>query len=183
MLLSLTAIQDAAGRRGGVLGIAYDITESLRAEAELENAQRTLEQRVESRTRALEEANRRLRAEVEERRQIEGRLRHLAHHDPLTGLANRNLLQDRLATAIGESAAMGTRVAVMLLDLDRFKNINDTLGHHVGDVLLREVGAVLEQRLDGGQRHADALELARLGLSRIERAPVLPYLPVTICYN
>ncbi len=150
VLLSLTAIQDAAGRRGGVLGIAYDITESLRAEAGLENAQRTLEQRVESRTRALEEANRRLRAEVEERRQIEGRLRHLAHHDPLTGLANRNLLQDRLAAAIGESAAMGTRVAVMLLDLDRFKNINDTLGHHVGDVLLREVGARLNGVLGTG---------------------------------
>ena len=150
VMLSLTAIRDAAGKRAGVLGIAHDITDDLRAEAELENAQRSLEQRVELRTRELEEANRKLRGEVEERRQVEGRLRYLAHHDPLTGLANRNLLQERLAGAIAESAAMGTQVAVMLLDLDRFKSINDTLGHHVGDSLLREVGARLNGVLGSG---------------------------------
>src|SRR5436309_142742 len=63
-----------------------------------------------------------------------------ALHDDLTGLPNRALFQDRTARLLADRAHNGDRLAVLLLDLDHFKEINDTLGHHVGDVLIRELG-------------------------------------------
>jgi diguanylate cyclase (GGDEF)-like protein len=65
--------------------------------------------------------------------------------DPLTGLANRTLLQNQLESAIAQSAREQGSFAVMLLDLDRFKTINDTLGHEVGDTVLREVATRLKE--------------------------------------
>jgi diguanylate cyclase (GGDEF)-like protein len=82
---------------------------------------------------------------------------HDAHHDALTGLANRRRFGQRLEEALETVSARGGRVAVLLVDLDRFKDINDALGHHVGDALLIE----LAQRLTGALREADVL--ARLG--------------------
>ncbi|MBL8436316.1 MAG: CHASE2 domain-containing protein, partial [Zoogloea sp.] len=67
------------------------------------------------------------------------RLIHEATHDPLTGLPNRNLLLDRLHQAIARSARAGSVVAVLFIDLDRFKRINDSLGHHCGDLVLQDV--------------------------------------------
>ncbi len=67
------------------------------------------------------------------------RLIHEATHDPLTGLPNRNLLLDRLHRAIARSARAGSVVAVLFIDLDRFKRINDSLGHHCGDLVLQDV--------------------------------------------
>ncbi len=84
-------------------------------------------------------------------------LRDAALHDPLTGLANRTLLGDRLAQAIRAGERSGDHVAVMIIDLDRFKEVNDTLGHHMGDLLLRQVADRLAQTLRG----ADSI--ARLG--------------------
>jgi diguanylate cyclase (GGDEF)-like protein/PAS domain S-box-containing protein len=84
-------------------------------------------------------------------------LDYLAHHDPLTGLPNRLLFQDRLLHAIGRAAREGQQLAVMFIDLDRFKNVNDTLGHHVGDELLKQVATALGARLRDGDT------LARLG--------------------
>jgi len=81
----------------------------------------------------------------------------LAHHDPLTGLPNRLLFQDRLLHAIGRAAREQQALAVMFIDLDRFKNVNDTLGHQVGDQLLEQVAATLGSRLREGDT------LARLG--------------------
>ena len=76
--------------------------------------------------------------DIDDRRRAEARAQHLAHHDPLTGLANRALFHDRLRQALAEARGHGERVGLLLLDLDRFKEINDGLGHDAGDTLLRE---------------------------------------------
>jgi diguanylate cyclase (GGDEF)-like protein/PAS domain S-box-containing protein len=81
----------------------------------------------------------------------------LAHHDTLTGLPNRVMLQDRLGQALALARRHGERVAVMMLDLDHFKNVNDALGHTIGDGLLQEVAI----RLGGRVRASDTL--ARVG--------------------
>lgn len=92
-----------------------------------------------------------------ERRQAEVRLDHLAHYDPLTGLPNRSLFHERLERALVRASRSGHQVAVMFLDLDRFKVINDTLGHEAGDELLKTVA----QRLRTCVRMEDTV--ARLG--------------------
>lgn len=73
--------------------------------------------------------------------------KHLALHDPLTGLPNRRLFQDRLASALERARRMGAATALLILDLDRFKQVNDTLGHHVGDLLLKNVATLLDSRV------------------------------------
>jgi diguanylate cyclase (GGDEF)-like protein/PAS domain S-box-containing protein len=90
-------------------------------------------------------------------RQIEARIEHLAFHDALTGLPNRVLLLDRLGQALLNATRHGRGVGVLFLDLDRFKLINDSLGHHVGDAVLTEVAA----RLLRGARSSDTV--ARIG--------------------
>ena len=80
-------------------------------------------------------------------------LDHLAHHDVLTGLPNRILLQDRLIQAIESACRQGRQLAVMFMDLDQFKHINDSLGHAIGDKLLQSVA----QRLMGCVRHSDTI--------------------------
>ena len=77
--------------------------------------------------------------DVTDRKAIQERIQHLAYHDNLTGLPNRGLLQDRLAHSIARAERSNRKVAVLFIDLDNFKNINDTLGHDVGDELLRQV--------------------------------------------
>jgi len=78
-----------------------------------------------------------------QRHQAEARLAYLAQYDSITGLANRNLLRDRLDQAVALAARDGRQVAVLFADLDRFKLVNDTYGHQLGDALLAEVGARL----------------------------------------
>jgi diguanylate cyclase (GGDEF)-like protein/PAS domain S-box-containing protein len=84
-------------------------------------------------------------------------IRNLAFYDPLTRLPNRRLLMDRLRQALGNSASTASGGALMFIDLDNFKTLNDTLGHHVGDLLLQQVA----QRLQACVRHSDTV--ARLG--------------------
>ncbi len=87
----------------------------------------------------------------------EERMRHEALHDPLTGLANRTLLRDRLDLALARSAREGTPTGVLFVDLDEFKLVNDRFGHAAGDTVLAEIGA----RLRAAVRPADTV--ARLG--------------------
>jgi diguanylate cyclase (GGDEF)-like protein/PAS domain S-box-containing protein len=82
-----------------------------------------------------------------ELKSAEERARHLADHDALTGLPNRRLLEDRLTQALASSYRNRKQTAVMFVDLDRFKTINDSLGHSVGDVILKEVAARLVKQL------------------------------------
>jgi diguanylate cyclase (GGDEF)-like protein/PAS domain S-box-containing protein len=82
---------------------------------------------------------------------------HQALHDALTGLANRTLFNERIEQAIREAAREGSQVAVLVMDLDNFKEVNDSLGHHAGDVLLAELGS----RVGGAVRAVDTV--ARLG--------------------
>jgi diguanylate cyclase (GGDEF)-like protein len=94
--------------------------------------------------------------DITARRQAEVQIAHMAHHDALTGLPNRVLLRERLDEAIAH-ARRGSRVAVLYLDLDHFKSINDTLGHGIGDELLKAVASRLRTCL----RETDTI--ARLG--------------------
>jgi diguanylate cyclase (GGDEF)-like protein len=72
--------------------------------------------------------------------------KYLALHDELTGLPNRRLFQDRLTSALERARRSGTQTALLLIDLDRFKQVNDALGHHCGDLLLQRVAAILSGR-------------------------------------
>lgn len=95
--------------------------------------------------------------DVSERKRAEAYIRHMAHHDALTGLPNRALLLDRIEMAIKRARRDNTQVALLMMDLDHFKRINDTLGHHMGDRLLLIVAARLQFCL----RETDTV--ARLG--------------------
>jgi len=106
-----------------------------------------LERAVAERTVELQAANARLQAEIGDRRQAESRAQHLADHDALTGLPNRRLLEDRLTQALAASQRNRKQTAVMFVDLDRFKNINDSLGHAAGDVVLKECADRLVKQL------------------------------------
>jgi len=123
----------------------------------LEKHQQELEIEVTKRTRQLSAINRNLEIEIAERKRAEEDLKHMAHHDVLTNLPNRLLLDARLKHAIERARRTKNQVAVIFLDLDHFKHINDSLGHHVGDQLLQKVGAALQ----GCVREDDTV--ARLG--------------------
>jgi diguanylate cyclase (GGDEF)-like protein len=97
--------------------------------------------------RLVASASRELRRRAEEAKELAERSAHDATHDPLTSLPNRSLFRDRAHQAILASARHGHNTALLLIDLDRFKEINDTLGHQAGDLLLREVGPRLHRVL------------------------------------
>jgi diguanylate cyclase (GGDEF)-like protein len=97
--------------------------------------------------------NRRLKAEVKHRKQLEEKMKYMATHDDLTGLANRVLLKDRINTAIEIHQRQSLLLAVLFLDLDGFKTVNDTYGHDVGDELL----LLVAKRLQACVRKSDTV--------------------------
>jgi diguanylate cyclase (GGDEF)-like protein/PAS domain S-box-containing protein len=138
----------------GAISIYEDITAERAARASLEASRdaaeasrEVLERAVAERTVELQTANARLQAEIADRRQAESRAQHLADHDALTGLPNRRLLEDRLTQALAASQRNRKQTAVMFVDLDRFKNINDSLGHAAGDLVLKECADRLVKQL------------------------------------
>ena len=152
----LTQRRQAEGR---VLG---ERTAELRAtierlESEMVQRVQSVERAVAERTAELQATNQRLEAEIAERKLAEGRAQHLADHDVLTGLPNRRLFEDRVTQALVFSVRNRKLTAVMFVDLDRFKHVNDTLGHAVGDAMLKEVA----QRLVDQLREGDTI--CRLG--------------------
>ncbi len=95
--------------------------------------------------------------DITDEKQTQDQLHHQAYHDPLTGLPNRQLFNDRLGRALAYAQRNRGNLAVLFLDLDKFKNINDTYGHRIGDLLLQEVAS----RLKKSVRNEDTV--ARLG--------------------
>jgi len=141
---------DMAEQGGRSVWLIDDVTAQHEAAAALRRARDELEVRVQERTAELQ-------AEIVERRQVEARVHHMAYHDALTGLPNRALLSDRLDRALLAARRDRTRLALLFIDLDRFKTINDSLGHLTGDHLLKQVA----QRLCRVVRASDTV--ARLG--------------------
>lgn len=97
-------------------------------------------------------------ADVTERKGLERKLNHLAYHDPLTGLSNRILFREHLESALSRAERRRGHLAILYLDLDGFKGVNDSLGHEAGDLLLAAVG----KRLESSSRSGDDT-VARLG--------------------
>jgi diguanylate cyclase (GGDEF)-like protein/PAS domain S-box-containing protein len=128
------------GEPDTLLGIVENITDRKKNEERLALYQDDLEGQVAKRTHELETTNVRLRDEVSQRREAEKKIKHLAYYDVLTDLPNRTLLQDRISQALQSARRHKWSVAILYIDLDQFKNINDPLGHEIGDKMLRAVG-------------------------------------------
>lgn len=135
--------------REGSIWIVSNIDERLQAQQALDRAYAQLEQQVRERTRELSATVEQLRHEITERQRDQERIDWMAHYDALTGLPNRTLLAGHSARAIEMAQAGGAPLAVMFLDLDHFKHVNDSLGHRVGDVLLVEVARRLRAAIRG----------------------------------
>jgi diguanylate cyclase (GGDEF)-like protein len=127
------------------------------ANEELRKANEDLEGRVEERTRRLIDANQRLKKEISDREELQARSQYLAYHDSMTGLGNRLLFKEQLEEALEDVTLTPHPLAVLFLDLDGFKAVNDTLGHSVGDMLLKSIAAKLRDLLPSTDR------IARLG--------------------
>jgi diguanylate cyclase (GGDEF)-like protein len=127
------------------------------ANEELRKANEDLEGRVEERTKRLIDANQRLKKEISDREELQSKSQYLAYHDSLTGLGNRLLFKEQLEEALEDVTLTPHPLAVLFLDLDGFKAVNDTLGHSVGDLLLKSIAAKLRDLLPSTDR------IARLG--------------------
>ena len=127
------------------------------ANEELRKVNEDLERRVEERTSRLIDANQRLKVEIADREESQARSQYLAYHDSLTGLGNRLLFKEQLEVALKDVSVASHPLAVLFLDLDGFKAVNDTLGHSIGDLLLKSVATKLRDILPRTDR------IARLG--------------------
>jgi len=157
------------------IGVLQDITDQKNAEQEIIEARDTLEQQVVERTRELANTVKQLEVEIEEREKIAAELHFLANHDALTGLPSLRLCMDRLDQSLAEARRNRQTSAVMFLDLDGFKQINDDFGHEFGDRVLRETA----ERITTEIRETDTV--ARIGGD--EFVIILSSLPETSIAN
>ncbi len=148
---------DPADLDQGSIWVVIDISARKKAEEDLVEMRRELERLVDERTGELRHAVGELHEKIAEHELAEQHIQRLAHFDPLTNLPNRTLLAASAAEAIADARTSQKPLAVMFLDLDRFKNVNDSLGHRVGDALL----AALALRLKASVREKDTV--SRLG--------------------
>jgi diguanylate cyclase (GGDEF)-like protein len=153
-LARLSLAADAVAK--GELGVALDASENHEL-GRLAGNFMHMATRVRERDEALHNRAQELEHEVTERRLSEQRMQQMATHDALTGLANRTLLSDRLNQALAAADRSAHTIAVLFIDLDHFKQVNDTLGHDVGDAVLRQIADKLSLLL----RKSDTL--CRLG--------------------
>lgn len=137
--------------------VARETRNRNRAEDDLKALNQELEDRVKIRTSELESANHHLLSEMRERETAEQQVQFLAYYDALTGLPNRTLLKDRMSVALATARRSKSGLAVLFLDLDNFKHVNDSLGHSAGDALLKGASS----RLKKCTREQDTV--ARLG--------------------
>ncbi len=132
-----TALRSSSGEVIQSIGVLQDITEQIKTERSLREARDTLEAMVKSRTRKLADTVKQLEGEIKEREKIAAELHFLANHDALTGLPSLRLCKDRLDHSLAEARRTRQMSAVMFLDLDGFKEINDEHGHEFGDLVLK----------------------------------------------
>ena len=147
-ILALSAVSEQISRQGD-----YSLRAQVPAAADIGLLTRTFNgmlDRIQKRESELE-------AEINERKRIEVKLDRLAHYDPVTQLNNRHFFNERLEAVIARARKFDERTILMFIDLDNFKPVNDTLGHNVGDELLRTCRARLSQTLRAATR------LARMG--------------------
>ena len=131
--------------------LQQEISMRKQAEAALQHANEALEERVAGRTAELAQANASLRAEIVERQRAESLVRHMAHHDALTGLPNRMDMLERLEAAIQSARQRHCALAVLYLEAGRFNEINKVLGYRSGDRLLQELARRLTNAAQGDE--------------------------------
>jgi diguanylate cyclase (GGDEF)-like protein len=161
----------------------------MKTQANIQKNNEALEKAIDERTQELQNSNLNLRMQIEERRKAEAQLYYEAHHDALTKLPNRAMFTDRLNYSLRHLKRHPShQFAVLFIDLDRFKIINDTLGHHAGDLFLVEIAARLQDcvrdndilarlggdefviLLDSFQSECDVEDVAGRIISKIEQA-------------
>ncbi|MFK5914962.1 MAG: EAL domain-containing protein [Woeseiaceae bacterium] len=130
-----------------ISNMEQEIRQRINVQNQLEQYQTELEDKVNIRTRDLEIINDNLYSQIERRSKVEKQLEFLAYYDELTGLPNRNLFIDNVKNSIERAKRNNCLLSVLFIDLDRFKNINDSHGHLVGDKLLLEVATRLRSLL------------------------------------
>jgi len=130
--LTVSVMLDKRGQAGGRLAIFRDITHLRKVEGD------------------LRESNRELMRKIEEIEALQEQLRQQAIHDPLTGLYNRRFLEETLGRELAQAQRSNDPMSIAMIDIDRFKSINDTYGHAVGDLFLIALGDMLEQKTRAG---------------------------------